>query len=106
MTGCRVVVTAIAEQDVRGIAEYISSNNGIAARRFGAEFALAVERIGEFPGTGYALLESYRTILGVRISPRFKHYTVIYRRDDASTIRILRVVHSARDIRAILAGLK
>jgi plasmid stabilization system protein ParE len=105
MTRCRVVVTAIAEQDVRDIADYISSASGIAARRFGAEFALAVERIAEFPGTGYALLESDRAILGARVSSRFKHHTMIYRRDNATTIRVLRVVHSARDIRAILAEL-
>ena len=105
MTRCRVVVTAAAEEDVRDIADYISSDNGIAARRLGAEFTLATERIAEFPGTGHPLLESDRTILGTRISSRFSHYTMVYRRDDASTVRVLRVIHSARDIQAILAEL-
>jgi plasmid stabilization system protein ParE len=105
MTRCRVVVTAIAEQDVRGIAQYISSDSGTAARRFGAEFTSAVERIGEFPGTGYPLSQEDEAVLGTRVSSRFRHYTVIYRRDDESTIRVLRVVHSARAIHAILAGL-
>jgi plasmid stabilization system protein ParE len=105
MTHCRVVVTAIAEQDVRDIAQYISSDNGMAARRFGVEFTSTVERIGEFPGTGYPLYQKDEAVLGIRVSSRFRHYTVIYRRDDESTIRVLRVVHSARDIRAILEGL-
>ncbi|HWA88416.1 MAG TPA: type II toxin-antitoxin system RelE/ParE family toxin [Rhizomicrobium sp.] len=78
----RVVVTEIAERDVREIAAYISTDNRIAARRFGVEFANAVERIGMFSGTGYPLVGDDRTTLGMRVSPRFSRYTVIYKQAD------------------------
>lgn len=43
-----------------------------------------------------------RTILGIRVSPRFSRYTVIYKQIGKDVVHVLRVVHSARNIQAIL----
>jgi len=105
MTLRRVVVTAIAEQDVRDIAAYIATDNRNAARRFGAEFTQAVERVGTFPGTGHPLLGDDRAILGMRVSSRFNRYILIYKQTEEGAVHVLRVVHGARDIQAILERL-
>jgi toxin ParE1/3/4 len=103
MTSCTVTSTAAAERDVRDIAAYIASDNPTAALRFAAEFAEALNRIGLFPDSGHPLPSFDRPILVIRVSRRFRKYLVFYRKLDATTVEVVRVLHSARDLSQLFA---
>ena len=82
---------------------YISLDNPVAARQFGAAFLDATERICEFPESGHLVPDSSLRACGV--SSQFRRYQILYRRMDDETIEIVRVLHSARDISGLLADL-
>ena len=96
-----VIISAAAEEDVRNIAHYIARDNPQAAGLFEIEFAEAIERLREFPQMGHTTKEFHEPVLLARISERFRRYLICYRIVNDSRIRIVRVLHGARDIAAV-----
>ncbi len=88
----RVEITRRASADLDAIAAYISRDNPLAAERVDQRLRAAIEalaqndsgRIGRVPAT-------YEKV--VRGLP----YIIAYERVDKTTLRILRVIHMARD---------
>jgi plasmid stabilization system protein ParE len=97
-----VTLTVAATGDIQDIARYIARDNSNVARKFEDEFWLAVDRICVFPRTGYAIPRPDGAFLAIRVSPRFKRYSIVYRLLNEDALEIVRVLHSARDIRALL----
>ena len=94
----RFVLTPVAKEDLAEIFEYISKDNPDAARRVRKEFRASMEKLAQMPEIGHV-----RPDLA---SEPFRFwsvysYLVIYR-SEARPIQILRVLHSARDVRGIL----
>jgi antitoxin ParD1/3/4/toxin ParE1/3/4 len=92
------VLTAPAEQDLTDIWDYIAADNLDAADRVLDAFASAFERLAERPEIGH-----YREDLS-DTSLRFHsvYSCLIVYRWEPQPLRIIRVLHGARDVRAIL----
>ena len=106
MTQARVTTTAIADADIGDIANYIASDNPRAAEQFEDEIFAAQERISEFPKAGRPIEDIPGNFLVVRVSQRFHRYLIFYRIVDPSTVEIVRVLHGARNVFALLADLE
>lgn len=87
------VVTPLAERDLEAIGDYIARDNPRRAFSFVRELRAQCAKISDAP-KGYRL----RPELGEGIrSCAIGHY-VIFFTDDASVVRIIRVLHGAMDI--------
>jgi toxin ParE1/3/4 len=95
-----VTLTRVAEQDIRDIASYIALDNPPAARQFGAAILDATRQLREFPNSGRSI-PGY-PMRALRVSSQFRRYHIYYRFIEADAIEIVRVLHSARDISAVL----
>jgi toxin ParE1/3/4 len=91
------VITPLAEGDLEGIWQYIARENRTAADHLLAKFQ------DKF------LMLANRPLLGERredLRPNLRAFTVgryvIYYRPTADELEIIRVLHSARDVRALL----
>lgn len=102
---CRITTTKAADRDIRDIATYIAVNDPVAAEKFGAELWRTFGRMAEAPRSGRAVPGFGVPLHVVRVSSRFRRYLVFYRLIDETTIEIVRVLHGARDLGAILADL-
>ena len=91
-----------ATRDIREIVRYIAQNNSSAARKFEDEFWQAADRIATFPGTGHPVPRDSRKFLAMRVSQRFRRYMIVYHMRDDDTVEVVRVLHSARNISAML----
>ena len=98
----RVTTTSAADGDIRDIATYIAADNRKAAERFGEELWFAFERIGDAPHSGRAVRTSGVELRVVRVSSRFRRYLIFYRVLGNASVEIVRVLHGARDISALL----
>jgi len=97
-----VVVTAIAEQDVREIAAYIFKRRRNCRPAFPRGVYAGHRAPWRFSWHRYPLIDGDRSILGMRVSHRFRRYTVVYKRTAEHRVVVLRVVHNARDIQTIV----
>jgi toxin ParE1/3/4 len=102
MTLCAVTSTAAAQADIREIAYYLGSHNPQAALRLAVELIDTTRLIAEFPDVGHVLEGFDPPILGFRVSQRFRKYLIFYRRLDAATVEVVRVLHGARDYGTML----
>jgi toxin ParE1/3/4 len=93
-----VVITAAAEHDLESIADRIAQDNPTRALTFLAELRRRCETLIDTP-EGYALVPRYE-VLGIRGRP-YRDYLIFYR-VAGDTIKILHVLHGARDYEAIL----
>ena len=82
-----------ARADLRSIIASIAKDNPKAARRYGKLLALS---LSDFPNRG-ALLRGHATARRLVVGP----YLIVYRAD-RDLVRILRILHGARDIDALL----
>ena len=82
-----------AKRNLQGIVDYIARDNPCAAISFGQRIEPACLRIARFPRLG-----TIRDNLGerIRIFP-VGSYVVYYRQEQDDTVRIVRVIHGARD---------
>jgi|SRR6185295_4131924 len=101
-----VTTTQAADDDIRDIATYIAADNRPAARRFGVELSQTFDLIADTPLLGRRVQGFGAVLRVVRVSSRFRRYLIFYRQIDKSTVEIVRVLHGARDITAILIELK
>jgi plasmid stabilization system protein ParE len=92
------VLTPRAEQDVEDIWDYIAADNISAADRVIGEIERACKRLAQAPATGH-----YREELADK-RHRFHlvySYLIVYRWQ-TKPMQVLRVLHAARDVQAIL----
>jgi toxin ParE1/3/4 len=87
----KVLWQAAALDDIRRLVEYIAAENPAAARRIAQELVVAGDSLTLFPQRGRAgLMPGTRELAAVR------PYILVYAIEE-STLRILRVWHSAQD---------
>lgn len=97
----RVVQRPLAERDVVDQALHIHRDNPAAAQRFLAAFDQTVVMLAEMPGMGAP--RDHPRIEGLRMW-RVRGFTkhLIFYREVAGGIEVIRVLHSARDLAAAL----
>lgn len=95
----RVVRTGLVEVDLLEHLDYIAVNNPDAALRFVDTVEQAFARLSEMPEIGSLWEFANPRLAGVRVwpVPKFSRYLIFYQVTQDS-IRILRVLHGARDI--------
>jgi plasmid stabilization system protein ParE len=96
----RYVITPAAHEDLRRIVEYIAQDSPAAALQVLRELASAMRKIARSPGIGRLINDLVDEPL------RFwtvHSYLVVYR-DGITPVQIVRILHGARDIDAILDG--
>lgn len=99
MKGLPVFFTALAEEDLDQIEDYISTRDPVAAARVRAAIVEQSIQLGKAAGKGMPL-KTPRTEqeAGVRLWPvsRYRNYLVLYR-VEPKLVRILRILHAAQD---------
>ena len=93
----RLAFTPLAEQDLEAIADYIAVNNPVRALSFVRELRAQCQRITINP-LGYRL----RSELGGDIRSCAHGHYVIFFESDPDAVLIVRILHGARDIPAVL----
>lgn len=99
MKGLAVFFTALAEEDLDQIEDYISAHDPAAAARIRATIVEQSLQLGNTPEKGMALREPRsEQEIGVRLWPvsRYRNYLVLYR-IEPERIRVLRILHAAQD---------
>ena len=94
-----VFFTALAEEDLDQIEDYISAHEPVAAARVRAAIVQQSIQLGNTPEKGMALIDPRNEQeIGVRLWPvtRYRNYLVLYK-IEAERIRVLRILHAARD---------
>lgn len=95
----RFLLTPEAFSDLEEISDYIDSDSHEAARRVRLSLLNAMRKLGANPGMGH--LREELCAEPVRFWPVYS-YLIIYRAE-VKPIQVLRIIHGARDIRALLA---
>jgi len=100
----RIIVHDEARFDVIDIAYAISDDNVEASIRFIDAIDAAYRRLSEMPGVGALRDYANPRFTGMRMWPvtGFEKYLIFYQSTDEQ-IRIIRVLHGARDLTAIFA---
>ena len=99
MKGLAVFFTALAEEDLDQIEDYISAHDPAAAARIRATILGQSLQLGNTPEKGMALREPRsEQEIGVRFWPasRYRNYLVLYR-IEPERARVLRILHAAQD---------
>ena len=97
-------IRAAADRDVDEIAETIAADNVDAAIRFVRAVRDAYELLGSFPRAGAIREARSDELRGLRSWPlggQFANYLILYLERDFG-VEILRVVHGACDVQAIV----
>jgi antitoxin ParD1/3/4/toxin ParE1/3/4 len=94
----RFVLTDDAKQDVSGIVAYIRRDNRDAAKRVRSELRAAMQMLADLPGMGHAREDL--TPEPVRFWSVYS-YLIVYK-PDSKPLQVLRVLHGARDVGAVL----
>lgn len=92
-------------RDLEEIADHIAQDSLDSALRFYDAAEAAFNKLAEMPGMGATRTFRNSRLGGVRMwpIPHFENWLIFYRPIDQG-IEVLRVVHAARDIQALLAG--
>ena len=101
----RIIRRPLARRDIVATALYIAEQSPDAGRRFLAAIESTIVAIAAMPGMGAPRQYRDPRLQGLRMIAvaGFEKILVFYRPIEAG-IEIVRVLHSARDIQAILAG--
>jgi toxin ParE1/3/4 len=94
----RVILTPDAIEHLKGIEEYIGADSRGRAHAFLADLRTRIRQIGRTP-RAHPLAERYEH-LGLRRRP-YRDYLIFYR-IDANIVRVIAIVHGARDYDRIL----
>lgn len=94
----RYVLTAAARADLSEIAEFIRQDSPDAAKRVVESLREAMARLAGLPEMGHIREDLARVSL--RFWPVYS-YLIIYR-PESRPLQILRILHSARDVRSLL----
>jgi plasmid stabilization system protein ParE len=99
MKGLPVFFTALAEEDLDQIEDYISAHDAAAAARVRTAIVEQSMQIGKLPEKGMALKDPLAELeAGVRLwpVPAYRNYLILYRKE-SGRIRILRILHASQD---------
>ncbi len=99
MKGLPVLFTALAEEDLDQIEDYIAAHDPAAAARVRAAIVQQSLQLGSAPEKGMALAAPRsEQEIGVRLWPvsRYRNYLILYR-IEPERIRVLRILHAAQD---------
>ena len=91
----RLQRSAASRQDIRSIWSYIANDNRLAAERFAVRIEELMNRLAEVPEIGRLRPELRKGMRSISIG----RYVVFYEHD-SEVVRLLRVMHGARDITA------
>ncbi len=94
-----VLFTALAEEDIDQIEDYICANDPAAAARVRAAIVKQSLELAKMPAKGMVLREpTSEQEIGVRLWPvsRYRNYLILYR-IEPELIRVLRILHAAQD---------
>jgi plasmid stabilization system protein ParE len=94
----RYVLTATARADLDEIVEFIRQDSSEAAKRVGKALQEAMGKLASLPGMGHVREDL------AEVSLRFWHiysYLIVYD-PESKPLQIVRILHSARDVRRIL----
>jgi toxin ParE1/3/4 len=99
----RIVIRPRADRDMDEHAEFIARNNLEAARRLYDAAAQAFDQLAAMPEMGSPRAFRNPSLSGLRLwrIPGFERHLIFYR-PIQDGIEIIRVLHAARDIDAIL----
>lgn len=105
MTG-RIIRVPQARRDIVETAIYLEEQNPDAAMRFLAAVEDTLAILVTMPGIGVARTFGHARLAGLRWLPvrGFEKHLIFYRSVDDG-VEVIRVLHGARDIKAILEGL-
>lgn len=100
----RLIVNALADEDLETTADYLAERNLDAALRFLAAATDTFESLAAQPGLGRLRDAADLLLANIRQFPvrGFPNYLVLYRVAD-QTLEVLRVLHGARNVDALLA---
>ena len=99
MKSLPVLFTALAEEDLDQIEDYIAAQDPAAAARVRAAIVQQSLQLGITPKKGMALTAPRsEQEIGVRLWPvsRYRNYLILYR-IELERIRVLRILHAAQD---------
>jgi plasmid stabilization system protein ParE len=96
----RFILAAAARADLREISAYIRQDSSAAAQRVRDALCEAMRRLAEMPGMGHMREDLVEGDSRLRFWPVYS-YLIVYR-TETDPLEIVRVLHSARDVRAIL----
>ena len=94
-----VLFTALAEEDINQIEDYIFANDPAAAARVRTAIVKQTLEFANMPAKGLILREpANEQEIGVRLWPvsLYRNYLILYR-IEPELIRVLRILHSAQD---------
>jgi len=94
-----VLFTALAEEDLDQIEDYISASDPAAAARVRAAIVQQTMKLAKMPAKGMALRQpANEEEIGVRLWPvsRYRNYLILYR-VEPEMVRVLRILHAAQD---------
>jgi toxin ParE1/3/4 len=94
-----VFFTALAEEDLDQIEDYICATDPAAAARVRAAIVQQSLELARMPAKGLALSEpANEQEIGVRLWPvsRYRNYLILYR-IEPELVRVLRILHAAQD---------
>lgn len=94
----RLIRTSQAREDVLDIWAYIAQDNPAAADKLLCRIDETMQLLAENPGTG---ISQYQYREGLHCKPVSKRYLIFYEPIDDG-IRIIRVLHGARDWESLL----
>lgn len=99
----RIIVEALARIDLNQQFDYIAQDSLQAAQSYFDAAMGSFKLISESPGIGHPRRSKIQQLAGMRSLPvrGFENYLIFYIPDDEK-VRIVRVLHGARDIPAIL----
>ncbi len=99
----RIIIRPRADRDLEDHAAFIARDNLEAGRRFYDVAAQAFEQLAMMPEMGSPRTFRNPALAGLRLwrIPSFERYLIFYR-PIQDGIEVIRVLHSARDIDAIL----
>lgn len=97
-------ISGAARRDLLAITDYLGERSDTARRHFFDECDERFAALLSFPNTG-RIVRKHRgrtpALRAFRVSSRFWQYRVFYRATSRS-IRVVRILHSAQDVDAIL----
>ena len=98
-----VIVTPKAGQDVLEIADYLADQSLVTAMRFLDQVEASFERLGQMPKLGTVCQVCHPKISGTRVWPvaGFPNHLIFYC-PGAEYLKIVRVLHGARDWEVLL----
>lgn len=103
--GRRLVQTRAAEHDVAEQVDYIAAERPSAARRYLVAYGAACERLLSMPELGVTRSFPVMGYEDVRLwpLPGLRRFLIVYR-VTKTTVEVIRVLHSARDVMRVLRG--